>query len=82
MPGLVASDRVTLRGGEHLRHDVALQLGSLQETIRLWASEAPEPLPASSASTAASAGAVTAAGATRSAAAPAAAAAGTLRQPA
>ena len=45
MPGLVASDRVTLRGGEHLRHDVALQLGSLQETIRLWASEAPEPLP-------------------------------------
>jgi hypothetical protein len=45
MPGLVASDRVTLRGGEHLGHDVALQLGSLQETIRLWASEAPEPLP-------------------------------------
>src|SRR4029077_15680317 len=32
MPGLIASDRVTLRAGEHLRRDVALQIGSLQET--------------------------------------------------
>ncbi|PYR19678.1 MAG: hypothetical protein DMF94_14865 [Acidobacteria bacterium] len=47
MPGLVAEDKLTLGGGEHVRRDVALQLGSLQETINVSISdrEAPPPPP-------------------------------------
>jgi TonB family protein len=45
MPGLTAEDRLTLRGGEHVRHDVALQIGSVQETIHVSDGEALPPPP-------------------------------------
>ena len=45
MPGLVASERLTLRAGEHLRRDVALQLGSIEETIHVNDKATPPPPP-------------------------------------
>ncbi len=49
MPGMTASERLTLRAGERLRHDVALQLGSLVETININDTPPPPPPPAPSA---------------------------------
>src|SRR4029077_1594297 len=43
MPGMTASERLSLSPGEHLRHDVAVQVGSLEETINI--NDAPPPPP-------------------------------------